>query len=587
MTKNVGAGLGDPYWYEWSVGQSYVVDMLDPKSDIVSVTLQQIGEKGLDDVVVRFASGDARFIQVKHTRAEDTLTFGDLVTGEDGEPPVLRQIATAWNNEATRTTATCEAWLVTNRAAGRRQAVTRGTASIVRPPLDEFLAHVGKEIVSATTLAHVNIPTAWQDAWAKEWLPQLDALGSDSQKLQFMRLFRVQTSEEGLDELGERLLTKLVTLFAVDRGAALRLRAFLDSALRTWATSLRGSAQQITREVVYEKLCLADDVVVGEHELAPPAPFFRTRMPVGDEVASLLASRSESVVFVVGEPGSGKTALLSWLANRRDPVIDIRFHAYRPITPENQLLPADAGRTTTARALWSDLLLQIRALARGCLAQLQVPVHAGSLSVDSLRAHVLRLADALAQHQKRPFVIAIDGIDHAARAGATTESFLTSLIAPDQVPPRVVFLIGGQPPEGYASYPAWLRSPTRGVKRFDLPRLSFDDTLELVRSRLPQIPIPDQENVARDVWQRCEGHTLSTVFAIEEAVFTANDLSQFAELLDSRQIASGVEAYYERIWSAATRVFPLPATRVRLAACLCLMPIRTTAATVQATLGLE
>ncbi|MGK3967977.1 AAA family ATPase [Sorangium sp. So ce1667] len=585
MTKNVGAGLGDPYWYEWSVGQGYVVDMLDPKSGITSVTLQQTGEKGLDDVVVCFGSGDTRFIQVKHTRIENSLTFGDLVTAEDGEPALLCQIASAWDIETTRTPGSCEAWLVTNRAVGRRRSGKKGPASIDRPPLDKFLAHLATEIANATTLADVKIPNLWQEAWEKEWMPQLNTLISDSQKLQFMRRLRICTSEEGLEEIGERLLTKLMATFAVDRGVAFRLRAFLDSALRIWATSLQRNAQAITREAVYEKLCLADDMAVGEHELAPPAPFFQTRLPVADEITSLLTSRAEPVVFVVGEPGSGKTALFSSLANRRVPVVDIRFHAYRPITPENQLLPADAGRTTSARALWSDLLLQIRTLARGHLAQLQVPIHAGSLSVESLRAHVLRLADALAEHQGRTFVIAIDGIDHAARAGTITESFLNSLIPPHQVPSHVVFLIGGQPPEGYASYPLWLRSPTPGVKRFDLPRLSFSDTLDLVRARLPQAATLDQENVARDVWQRCEGHTLSTVFALEEAVLAANDLSRLATLLDSREIALGVEAYYESIWSAATRVFPLPATRIRLAACLCLMPIRATAATVRATLG--
>jgi len=561
--------------------------MLDPKSGIASVTLQQTGEKGLDDVVVRFTNGSARFMQVKHTRAEDTLTFGDLVMGEDGEPPLLRQIATAWNTEASRAAGECEAWLVTNRAAGRRRSAAKGTVPIARPPLDEFLSHLGKEIASATTLGGLSIPTAWQDAWTEEWLPQLDPLGTDARKLQFMRGFQVCPSEEGLEELGERLIEKLAAMFALDRGTALRLRALLDSALRMWTTSLRGSAQAITREVAYEKLCLVADVTVGEHDLPPPAPFFGTRIPVGDDIASLLVSRAEPVVFVMGEPGSGKTALLSSLANRRDPVIDARYHAYRPITPENQLLPADAGRTTSARALWSDLLLQIRPLARGQLAQLQVPVHAASLSVDDHRAHVLRLANALGERQERPFVIAIDGIDHAARAGAATESFLTSLVPPGQVPSHVAFLIGGQPPEGYASYPTWLRAPTSGVRRIDIPSLSLDDTLDLVRARLPESPPSDQENAARDVWQRCQGHTLSTVFAVEEAVLLAEDLSRLATHLDARQLASGIEAYYNGIWSSATRVFPLPATSVRLAACLCLMPVRATPATIRDTLGAD
>ena len=95
MSTNTRAGLGDPYWYEWSIGQSYVVQMLDPGSSIVSVTLQKSGDKGLDDVVVRFVGGDARFIQVKHSRVGDSLTFGDLVTASDGESALLNTTAAA------------------------------------------------------------------------------------------------------------------------------------------------------------------------------------------------------------------------------------------------------------------------------------------------------------------------------------------------------------------------------------------------------------------------------------------------------------------------------------------------------------
>src|SRR5688572_7157485 len=112
MGENPGAGLGDPYWFEWSVGQEYVVDMLDAASGIRSVTLQGSGDKGLDDVIVRFYDGRTRFIQVKHTRVDDSLTFGDLVSGS---PSLLSQIAAAWNSEVANTANECEAWIVSNR----------------------------------------------------------------------------------------------------------------------------------------------------------------------------------------------------------------------------------------------------------------------------------------------------------------------------------------------------------------------------------------------------------------------------------------------------------------------------------------
>lgn len=582
------AGLGDPYWYEWSIGQGYLIDMLDARSGIASVTLQQEGTKGLDDVVVRYANGAARFIQVKHTRVADTLTFGDLVAKADDGSSLLGSIAAAWATESTSAPNGCEAWLVTNRSAGARRSSTTGATPVDRPPLDQFLPHLAREVSRASTLADIAMTQEWENAWTTEWLACLDLLASDAERLKFLRAFHVRTSELGLPEIEDQLVQKLRTLFAVDHDAARRLLDRLDSALRTWTTSVRGTAQAVAREAVYAKLCLVLDEAVGEHGLAPPAPFFASRVPACDDLCRDLASRSAPIVFVTGSPGSGKTAVISHLANRREPVIDARFHAYRPITPDNQLLPADAGRTTTSRALWSDLLIQIRAGLRDRLASLDVPVHAASLSVDSLRAHVLRLANVIGAEQGRPFVIAIDGIDHAARSGTPTASFLASLVGPDAVPPHVAFVVGGQPPDAYADYPAWLRVPTSGVQRLDLPGVPLDDTLMLVRARIPRALAEEQENAARDIWERCQGNTLSTVFAVEEAALLEHDLGALASHLDQRQLATGVESYYRVIWDAAVHAAGIQhVTAARLAASLCLLPVRATGAMVRDALGIE
>jgi hypothetical protein len=571
MGENPEAGLGDPYWFEWSVGQDYIVDMLDPASGIRSVTLQASGDKGLDDVIVRFNDGRTRFIQVKHTRVDDSLTFGDLVSGS---PSLLSQIATVWNSEAVKTTSPCEAWIVSNRALGTVQATTQGDTKIVRPALADFLKWLAGEISGATHLSGLRVPAQWQDAWNMEWLAQLSVLGDDN-CLRFLREFRVQGSEVGLNELGLRIENKLAAMFAVDAATAHRFSALLDKALRLWATSRRGTTEAITREAAFEKLCLIDDDQVGDHDLSPPAPFFDTRIPVTTDVESLLTTSLAKIVFLTGEPGSGKTSLISWLANKREASIDARFYAYRPITPANQLLPVDVGRTTTARALWSDLLLQLRALARGSLLELGLPIHAGSSSVDALRAHVLRVANILGEQRGRPFVIAIDGIDHAARSGAVSDTLLAALVPPNEVPQHVAFLVGGQPPNAYAGYPLWLRVPTPGVRRIDLPRLTNEDTQDLLRARLPNKTELELQNASRDISHVCQGHTLSTVFAVEESVLH-QDLSTIAAHLSERHLASGVDEYYQRIWTHATASITAAGVPLRVASCLCLMPVRIT-----------
>ena len=94
------AGLGDPYWYEWSVGLNYIIDMINPDSDIDYVELQADVFLGLDDVVVTYKNGTKLYIQVKHTRVEDTLTFGDLVSpSPESKTSLLYDLADAWNKE--------------------------------------------------------------------------------------------------------------------------------------------------------------------------------------------------------------------------------------------------------------------------------------------------------------------------------------------------------------------------------------------------------------------------------------------------------------------------------------------------------
>ena len=39
-TENTKPGMGDPYWYEWTVGLEYIVDMLNPDNRIKYVELQ-------------------------------------------------------------------------------------------------------------------------------------------------------------------------------------------------------------------------------------------------------------------------------------------------------------------------------------------------------------------------------------------------------------------------------------------------------------------------------------------------------------------------------------------------------------------
>ena len=143
-TEETKPGMADPYWYEWSVGQRYLVDMLNPDSHIHDVELQANVQLGLDDVVITYDDGKTRFIQVKHTRVDKNITFGDLVSVDKTQNDIktkcslLSELARSWNTEKNQYVDS-EVYVFTNRKAGIRASVAGKEKDIKRPPLSIFL----------------------------------------------------------------------------------------------------------------------------------------------------------------------------------------------------------------------------------------------------------------------------------------------------------------------------------------------------------------------------------------------------------------------------------------------------------------
>ena len=164
--SNPTAGIGDPYWYEWSIGLLYIVDMLNPDNGIKSVTLQSTNVQGLDDVVISYSNGVAKCIQIKHSRVGDTLTFGDLVSKTDEKEPVLKSLATAWK-EAKEKWQQCNPVLFTNRLAGTRSSTVKSEddEKHKRPALTTFWESLLHELVHKKELSLIIFPSDWHHAW--------------------------------------------------------------------------------------------------------------------------------------------------------------------------------------------------------------------------------------------------------------------------------------------------------------------------------------------------------------------------------------------------------------------------------------
>jgi hypothetical protein len=416
----------------------------------------------------------------------------------------------------------------------------------------EFTSWLSEALQNATALNDLSPPAGLVDAWT-EWLAELDTDSAD-EILSFLRGFSVETDQADLDDLTTEVLDSLAEVFGVSPAKARPLLQALDSALRTWTLD----GQPITAEHAMDAL-VVDEHPEGEYRAPPPpTPFFPSREGfVRDLKRRLMEKSGPPVLFLSAEPGSGKTSALSELANRRtdnalEGIVGLRYFAFRPITPESPIIEPDAGRYVRADSLWFDLLRQLRRGLRGRLRAFRVPIRDELLSWSEARSHVLRLAAKLGEELGRPFAIAIDGIDHAARAALedpiTAKEFFDSLPVPEEivnVPIRL--LLAGQPPENYPQYPTWLRSRHRMVEMLGLPRLGADDILLDLQTTVPQFPAEQRPPAVRMIHEITGGNTLGVVFAVAEAAMCDN-AHALRVRLENRELQSGITSYYQSIW---------------------------------------
>lgn len=543
MPGNQTAGIGDPYWYEWSVGLLYTLDMLIPEKNVKHVILQCVTMQGLDDVVIVHENSQAECIQIKHTRESNSFTFSNAIS-------LLKGMITDWNNAKSQGYSHRSAILFTNRSIGIQKSTSNDGAKL--PSLNEFWSSLKDQSKEAKAISEITFKTEWEDAW-KKWLNELSEF-SDDEKLEFLKDLKLITNQDGLAEIYQSIIDKLKECFQVDERTATQLHQKLTYALMIWTTTIRVK-EEITKEDLLQALSLSGDKIVGVHNLPTCEPFFESRADFAKALEVILSDRRSPIVFLSGGPGSGKSNIVNYLSNKTDSVITLRFHAFKPLNPEDEYLTADKG-ISDPRALWGNLLIELRELfiKYGNMSAYNVPPTIELIeSVDALRSEVLRLSDELGMFTGKTTVIVIDGIDHAARSGETN-TFLGTLIPPESVPNRVCFLIAGQPVSEYREYPYFL-SDTSRVLTFDVPYLSEYDIAQLYDASNIKIPVDSRDAAIRLIFGSSAGNTLSAVFAVQEAKHYES-IEELEKQLETKHLAQGIESYYNYIWKTAVDNIP-------------------------------
>lgn len=549
-------GAGDSYFYEWYVGLENVIKMLNPDSGIRCVIFQHDEYDTVDDVVVEYTDGNVQLCyQVKHnieTAETKNLTFGSMLEvstrrkNPENRKCLFEALFQGWKQACATSGFLIKPILFSNRKIHNHRAGRHFEGeSYSAYPVDQFISKMQDVIVAAGTENDLE----FQDKAVKyQWKELCSTLSTvdPNELLAFIEVFQVKGNERNLDEMKHSLITALCDAFSCEEGIALELFGRLLVGLTEWTTTGRKS-REVTVEDVYSVLAIGEDVDESQHRLTHPYPFFESRRSFCEALVKQIKETLQKVVFLSGDPGSGKTSTISYLQSEYNLFL-LRYHTFRPISPEQHFYNADPG-ACKAENLWGTLLIQLRKRLKGHLAEHHVPVSNKLLSVEEMRSHVMRLLSILGQAAmvagKKEY-ICIDGIDHAARANIPV-TFLASLPLPTEIPDGICFILAGQPVAMYQEqYPRWLLTGV-GVECIGIPKLGVPDIKQLILARTDHFTETADE-LADLIFQKTEGNNLSTVFAVEE-IKQLDTIEAVVTKLQQSGISGDIQQYYNHIWA--------------------------------------
>lgn len=543
-------GAGDPYLYEWYVGLENVIKMLNDDSGISCVVFQHNEYTTIDDVVVEYSNGAFQMCyQVKHNieiASPKSLTFGSMLDPGANKKSLFEAMYQGWKDACNKSGSIIKPVLFTNRIIHERRTKRHfGGMDYSAYDVSQFVVNIQKIIVNAKTDDSLTFKDSDLEL---QWKELCNALSVDDPKelMLFLKDFQIMGNERSLEEMKRSLILALCEAFSCEESVGLELFARLLAGLTEWVITGRKS-REVTREDVYTALAIGEDVDETQHRLAYPYPFFESRRSFCEGLVKELSETSLKLIFLSGNPGSGKTSTVSFLQSKYNLFL-LRYHTFRPISPEQHFYNADTG-ACSAENLWGALLIQLRKRLKGHLAEYHVPVSNKLLAIEEMRSHVMRLLYILGQtaltHAKKEY-ICIDGIDHAARANIPV-TFLSSLPLPSEIPDGICILLVGQPFAMYQNqYPQWLATDTE-VKKVSIPGLEISDIKQLILARANQFS-EAADDLSNLIYQKTVGNNLSTAFAVEE-IKALGTIEDVVAKLQQSNIGADIQQYYSHIWA--------------------------------------
>ena len=543
------SGIGDPYWYEWYVGLENIIDMINDDNGIEYVIFQKDLYETIDDVVVGYQNRVEYCYQVKHeigSGKKYNLTFDKLITGKkegkDKKPSLIQALASGWKSASENEHKNIVPVLYTNRALGKNKTNRTFNGNEYKAlPLASFITKLQEELKNVDSIRKINFYDKDLNFQYQEFCDAIDL--DDVIITQFLKVIEIKPQMYSLEEFENLMITKLQTYFKCSSELAGILFRNLTSQLRIWTTTRRDD-EKVTIEDVYDALALKQDYEnTSQHQLVAPSPFFDSRKKFVDEISKVIYESDKKIVFLSGEPGCGKTSIISYMQNNYNCFV-ARYHTFRPISPEQRFYDLDEG-LCSQESLWGELMNQLRSKLKGQLMKYGVPVNNVMCEIGNIRSEVLRILEQIYVSIGEKVYVCIDGIDHAARSKISV-NFLSSLFQPDEIPEGVCFIIVGQPEEMYQNYPIWLNKDNPEILYIKIPHLCVEDIKQLLEDKIISHELQN-DGLARAIFDKTQGNNLSVVFAVEE-IKKSKDIDMALKFLDLSHVSGDVEQYYNYIW---------------------------------------
>jgi len=312
--------------------------------------------------------------------------------------------------------------------------------------------------------------------------------------------------------------------------------------LINFATFARAGQRVVKPSETIQRLRLRTDYGRIAQQFPVNGSVLVRRSMVEDALAEFVSAHSKSVV--VGEPGAGKSWLLTQFADRINQERNVAIRHYCYLEPTDR----EVQRRVTSRVMFGNLIAELLEV-RPDLSTGSTPRYAASAeALETLLSHT---------DTNDPIYIVVDGIDHISRvfhqspALAAEDIDVVEQLALLKLPPNVHLIVGSQPGQHL--------SPLQTLDNlFSLPQWQPDD-VKLLAEKLGLLQTLEagghgdqSKTVLQQIAQRSEGNPLYATLTVREiaaraAQGEAIDLSSLIDQIPYRMGDLG--RYYDYLFA--------------------------------------